>query len=80
VVPKLSTGAGLVYTYTKPPRSDGVDAWYLTALDFDTGQTVYKVLAGTGLGFNNNFAPVTLAADGTGYGGVLGGLVRFRDG
>jgi hypothetical protein len=79
VVAKLSTAAGIVYSYTKPPRADGTDAWYLTAIDFDTGQTLYKVLAGTGFGFNNNFAPVTLAPDGTGYVGVLGGLVRFRD-
>ena len=34
VVPKLSIETGLVYTYTKPPRDDGNDAWYFTALDF----------------------------------------------
>jgi hypothetical protein len=77
VVPKLSLANGLLYTYTKPPRSDSVDAWYLTALDFRTGRTVYRRLAGTGLGFNNNYAPVTLGPDGTAYVGVLGGLVEF---
>jgi hypothetical protein len=77
VVPKLSLANGLVYTYTKPPRSDGIDAWYLTTLDFRTGHTVYRRLAGTGFGFNNNYAPVTLGADGTAYVGVLGGLVEF---
>jgi hypothetical protein len=40
---------------------------------------VYKRLAGTGLGFNNNFAPVTLGPGGTAYVGVLGGLVRLGD-
>jgi hypothetical protein len=80
VVPKLSLGAGLVYTYTKPEQDDQTDAWYLTALDFDTGETVYSRLAGTGFGYNNNFAPVTLAPDGTAYVGVLGGLTMFRDG
>jgi hypothetical protein len=30
VVPKLSIETGLVYTYTKPPRDDGNDAWYFT--------------------------------------------------
>jgi hypothetical protein len=79
VVPKLSLGAGLVYTYTKPKRDDMTDAWYLTALDFDTGRTVYRRLAGTGFGYNNNYAPVTLADDGTAYVGVLGGLTVFRD-
>ena len=77
VVPKLSLANGLLYTYTKPKRTDGIDAWYLTALDFRTGATVYRRLAGTGLGFNNNYAPVTLAPDGTAYVGVLGGLVEF---
>ena len=38
VVPKLSLARGLVYTYTKPKRDDTTDAWYLTALDFDTGE------------------------------------------
>jgi hypothetical protein len=79
VVPKLSLRAGLVYTYTKPKRDDMADAWYLTTLDFDTGKTVYRRLAGTGFGYNNNYAPVTLAADGTAYVGVLGGLTMFRD-
>jgi hypothetical protein len=79
VVPKLSLRTGLLYTYTKPKRDDMVDAWYLTALDFDTGKTVFKRLAGTGFGYNNNYAPVTLAPDGTAYVGVLGGLTMFRD-
>jgi hypothetical protein len=78
VVPKLSLANGLVYTYTKPPRTDSIDAWYLTTLDFRTGRTVYRRLAGTGFGFNNNYAPVTLGPDGTAYVGVLGGLVAFE--
>ena len=79
VVPKLSLETGLVYTYTKPQRSDALDAWYLTALNFCTGRTEYRRLAGTGLGFNNNYAPVTLGPDGAAYVGVLGGLVRVAD-
>jgi len=78
VVPKLSLANGLVYTYTRPPRNDNIDAWYLTALDFRTGQTIYRRLAGTGFGFNNNYAPVTLGLDGTAYVGVLGGVVAFE--
>ena len=79
VVPKVSLETGLVYTYTKPAREDGGDAWYFTALDFCTGRTVYSQLAGTGLGYNNNFAPVTLGPDGSAYVGVLGGLLRLAD-
>lgn len=79
VVPKLSLGAGLVYTYTKPERDDSTDAWYLTAIDFDNGKTRWRRLAGTGFGYNNNFAPVTIGPDGTAYVGVLGGLTRFSE-
>jgi hypothetical protein len=77
VVPKLSLANGLVYTYTKPPNADGEDPWYLTALDFRDGRTVYRRLAGEGLGYNNNYAPVTIGPDGTAYVGVLGGLVAL---
>ena len=77
VVPKLALGAGLVYTYTKD--TDSHDPWYLTALDFRTGKTVFKVRAGSGIGYNNNYAPVTLGPDATAYVGTLGGLVALRD-
>jgi hypothetical protein len=77
VVPKLSLANGLVYTYTKPPNAEGEDPWYLTALDFRDGRTVYRRLAADGLGHNNNYAPVTIGPDGTGYVGVLGGLIAF---
>jgi hypothetical protein len=78
-VPKLSLGNGLVYTYTKDPQPDDQDAWFLTAIDFRSGETVYKRLAGEGLGFNNNYAPITIGPDGTIYVGVLGGMVALRD-
>jgi hypothetical protein len=77
VVPKLSLANGLVYIYAKPPSPALEDPWYLTALDFRTGRTVYRRLAGGGLVYNNNYAPVTLGPDGTAYVGVLGGLVAF---
>jgi hypothetical protein len=79
VVPKVSLRAGLVYTYTKPAGTGADDPWYFTALDFDTGETAFKRLAGGGLGFNNNYAPVTIGPDGTAYVGALGGLTMFRD-
>jgi len=78
-VSKVSLATGLIYAYTKPPESNGADAWYLTAIDFRNGHTVYSQLAGTDLGFNNNYAPVTLGSDGAAYVGALGGLVELRD-
>jgi hypothetical protein len=79
VVSKLSLATGLMYTYTKDPGPDDTDAWYFTAISFQTGATIYKKLVGTGLGYNNNFAPVSLGPEGTAYVGVLGGLTLVRD-
>ncbi|HEV2062577.1 MAG TPA: hypothetical protein VGR12_06960, partial [Solirubrobacteraceae bacterium] len=79
VVPKASLANGLVYVYTKEPQDDGDDMWYLTAIDFRTGRTVFKALSGEGLGHNNNYAPISLGPDGSAYIGVLGGLVRIAD-
>jgi hypothetical protein len=77
-VAKLSLATGLVYTVTRD-RKGLVDSWYLTALDFRTGDVVYEQRYGTGLGHNVNYAPVSLGPDGTAYVGVLGGLVRIAD-
>jgi hypothetical protein len=78
VVPKLSTGAGLIYTYTKGQGSS--DPWYWTALEFRTGRVDYRQLAGTGLGYNNNYAGIALSRSGVEYLGTLGGLISTRDG
>jgi len=79
-VPKMSLSSGLIYLYTKYPRDDGIDAWYFTAVDFATGDTVFKILTGTGSWYNNNYAPITLGPQGgTAYIGALNGLISVRD-
>jgi hypothetical protein len=80
VVTKMSLANGLIYTYTKPKGPPNSDAWYFTAIDFQTGETVYSQLAGTGVLYNNHYAPVYLGPDGAWYVGVLGGIVAMRDG
>jgi hypothetical protein len=77
VVPKLSLATGLVYAYTKTRAL--TDPWYWTALDFRTGAVVWRSLAGAGLGFNNNYAGITLGPTGTAYLGTLGGIIAMRD-
>jgi hypothetical protein len=78
VVPKLSLATGLVYAYTKDPGV--LDPWYWTTLDFRTGRTVFKQLAGTGsLGYNNNYAGIAISPAGRAYLGTLGGIVAIRD-
>ena len=78
-VPKASLATGLIYLYTKPVRADGVDAWYLTAVDYFTGATRFSRLTGTGYLYNNHYAPISLGPDRSAYIGTLGGLVRIAD-
>jgi hypothetical protein len=77
VVPKLSLASGLVYLYTKPPGLP--DRWYLTAVSFHSGRTVWRRLVGTGLLFNNNYAGIAISPRGTLYLGVLGGTISVED-
>ncbi|MFJ5548796.1 hypothetical protein [Streptomyces sp. NPDC093225] len=78
-VPKLSTANGLLYFYEKEPNVWGIDAWYLTAVDFRTGERRWRRLTGTGPLYDNNWAPITLGPDGTAYVGVFNGIVAVRD-
>ncbi len=78
-VPKLSLGSGLAYFYTFMPQDDGENAWYFTAVDFETGETKFKILTGAGRDFDNNWAPITLAPDGTAYVGTSTGIVAIWD-
>ncbi len=83
VVPKLSVGSGLVYLYTRIQNED-IDendvAWYFTAVDFETGETVYRVFTGLGRNWNNSYGPITIGPNGTAYIGVFNGLVSVSDG
>ncbi|GGX13414.1 hypothetical protein [Streptomyces chryseus] len=78
-VPKLSTANGLLYFYAKEPNRLGIDAWYLTAVDFRTGKIRWRQLTGTGPAYDNNWAPLTIGPDGTAYAGVFNGIVAVRD-
>jgi hypothetical protein len=90
-VSKASAAAGLVYVYehpsvqqvqytgARPPQNLASDPWYLTALDIHTGARKWSVLVGYGLGYNNHYAPITIARNGTAYVGALGGLIRIHD-
>jgi hypothetical protein len=75
----MSAANGLVYFYTFDPQPNGSNAWYLTAVDYRSGKTQYKILTGYGPNFDNNWAPLTLAPDGTAYVGTSKGLVAIWD-
>jgi hypothetical protein len=82
-VPKLSLSTGLVYLYAYywPEDAPGHGyQYYFTALDFESGKTVFRVPVGEGLWYFDMGAPVTLGTEGgTAYIGTMGGLVRIAD-
>jgi hypothetical protein len=76
---KLSLGNGLAYMYWRAEGSP-ITKWYLTAIDFETGETVYKKLTGTGLGYNNWAGALFLHPDGgVAYSTTIFGLVMVQD-
>lgn len=79
VVPKLSTKTGLIYTYTRPPDPDA-EGYYFTAIDARNGKTKWSRYAGSNLVFNNNYAGLALGPHKTAYLGVIGGILKLRDG
>ena len=78
-VPKLSTANGLIYTYTQLLDSRVSMAWYFTAVDFRTGETVYMVSLGTGSAKHNFYATVDIGRNGIAYQGIMGGMIAVRD-
>ncbi len=77
---KLSLGSGLAYIYWRS-EDCRITAWYLSAIDFATGETVYKARVGTGLGYNNWAGALFLHPDGgIAYSTTIFGLVMIRDG
>jgi hypothetical protein len=76
---KLSLETGLIYAYTKSKGPVSTDAYYFTAVDFWTGKTVYKVLAGTGSLYNDHLSVLYVGPNERLYVGVLGGMVTYRD-
>lgn len=80
-VPKVSLANGLVYVYTRDesnPRD--LHAWYFTAIDVGTGDVVFKQLTGVGWLFNNHYGSISISPDGSAYVGIMGGLVKIKDG
>ena len=51
-LPRLSSATGLLYFYTfkKQEADDFFGGWYLTAMDFNTGEELFERLIGAGTG------------------------------
>jgi len=78
--PKLSVKNGLIYSVTKDKGPANTDAWYFTAMDFYTGETVYKVLTGPGPLYNTWVDCLYIGPNGRAYWGVKSGIVSVYDG
>ena len=61
-------------------RSPRSQPYYWTAISATTGATVFKVYAGNGLAYNNNYAGLRIGPDGTAYLATTGGMLALRDG
>lgn len=79
ILPKLSLSNGLLYIYTYEHRTDGDYDFHLTAVDFETGETVFSVPTGTGLDYANFGQPMALGPGGAAYLGTMNGLLRIAD-
>lgn len=77
-VPKLSAANGIIYLYG-PDMIGEQTAWYLKGVDFETGQTLFRIHTGNGQAFDNNWAPISIGKDGTTYIGSFKGLIGVRD-
>ncbi|HCO03542.1 MAG TPA: hypothetical protein DIT48_09330 [Actinobacteria bacterium] len=79
VVPKISTKTGLIYIYTRPSDPSGSEGYYWTAIDYASAKTAWRQYAGSGLGYNNNYAGLAIGPNGTAYLGTIGGIIALRD-
>ncbi|KAG6818956.1 hypothetical protein H0H93_016895 [Arthromyces matolae] len=85
-VPLVSTNNGLLYGYTQAEEYTlgGIlgptYVWYVVALDWETGKEVWRVRAGAGGTYNDNYQPGALGPDGSFYQSVIGGFIRVQDG
>lgn len=75
---KLSLGNGLVYFHELLMGSD--DAWYITAVDFRTGQLAWRKYVGSGKSWDNAMLTISIGPDGALSSGMYAGVLRVRDG
>ncbi|KAF4926632.1 Versiconal hemiacetal acetate esterase [Colletotrichum viniferum] len=77
----LSTANGLVYSYKQDEElaGRGPYVWYFTAIDFRSGEVVWRIRAGAGGWYNNNVAPTQMSPNGAIYQVVAGGVTWLRD-
>lgn len=87
---KMSTKTGLIYAVTRTYDKNGLDVYYWTAIDYRTGKTVWRRMAGgvdaqgkeiqgTGWRYDSWVPGLFLGPNGTAYVGDNGGIMAIRD-
>ena len=76
---RASRANGSVYAWTKRPTWTGVSAWYVTAIDGESGRATWSARVGRGAAFAAGGSSLTLGPDGSLWGTSVAGLVRVRD-
>jgi len=80
VPPRLSTGDGHVWLYSyKRGEPEDVHAYYLTALDFETGEVVSEIFVASGKRMDNPMLSVDFLPGGVMVGGVRNGILSVCD-
>ncbi|MFV8816924.1 hypothetical protein [Haliea sp. E17] len=74
---KLSLGSGLVYVHELLMGTD--DAWYITAIDFETGKTVLRHFLGYGEDWDNALLTISISPDGLLTSGMYAGILGAKD-
>ena len=85
-LPRLSTETGLLYFYTfqKQKAEDFFGGWYLSAVDWETGESLWDRLIGRGTGsmidtLSSVTAPIVLGPNGAAYAGIRTGVIMAKD-
>lgn len=81
VLPKLSLPDGLlyVYTYEKVQDNEYDYDWFLTTVEFETGEVAFNIPTGRGAEYANFGQPLSIGPDGGAYLGTMRGLICVRD-
>ncbi|MDP6946455.1 MAG: hypothetical protein QF464_20065, partial [Myxococcota bacterium] len=80
VPPRLSTGDGHVWLYAyKRGEPEDVHAYYLTALDFETGEVVSEIFVASGKRMDNPMLSIDFLPGGVMVGGVRNGILSVCD-
>jgi len=67
--------AGYVYELIKEGEKE---KWFLTALDLNTGNVLWREFIGEGMEYNSMYAPLSLNDEGEIYIGLFGKILRVR--